>query len=105
MCGRKWREVERRVVTRSDKQCRERYCNVLDPALKRDAPWEPAEDETLLAAIAEHTQPNGKVRWGAAALDPGIGTTGVRDHSASLSRRVQGWPHLHLLLQAVEDDS
>lgn len=62
MCGRKWREVERRMLTRSDKQCRERYCNVLDPALKRDAPWEPAEDATLRAAIAQHTQPGGKVR-------------------------------------------
>lgn len=48
--------------SRSDKQCRERYCNVLDPAIKHDLPWEPAEDEKLLSAIAEHTQPNGKIR-------------------------------------------
>jgi hypothetical protein len=75
-CGRKWREVERRLGTRSDKQCRERFCNVLDPAIRHAAPWEPDEDAALLAAIAAHTLPGGKVRRARMrmrfALDPHV---------------------------------
>ena len=50
------------VPRRSDKQCRERFCNVLDPGLKREDEWAPEEDAALRAAIAQHTQPDGKVR-------------------------------------------
>ncbi|BDA41807.1 probable snRNA-activating protein complex subunit 4 [Coccomyxa sp. Obi] len=62
-CGRRWREVAKRVPARSDKQCRERFCNVLDPNLKREDEWTPDEDAALRAAIAQHTQPDGKIRW------------------------------------------
>ncbi|KAK9908648.1 hypothetical protein WJX75_000964 [Coccomyxa subellipsoidea] len=62
-CGRRWREVAKLVPRRSDKQCRERFCNVLDPELKREDEWPPEEDAALRAAITQHTQPDGKVRW------------------------------------------
>ena len=61
-CGRRWREVAKRVPARSDKQCRERFCNVLDPDLKREDEWTADEDAALRAAIAQHTQPDGKIR-------------------------------------------
>ena len=65
-CGRRWREVAKLVPRRSDKQCRERFCNVLDPELKREDEWPPEEDAALRAAITQHTQPDGKVRCAAA---------------------------------------
>lgn len=34
-----WQEVARRVRTRTNMQCRERWENVLNPALKRRQPW------------------------------------------------------------------
>lgn len=37
--GRKWSLVARHVPSRSDVQCRERFVNVLDPALRPD-PWD-----------------------------------------------------------------
>ena len=61
-CGKHWREVAKHVLTRTDKQCRERYANVLDPELKLYAEWTPEEDALLLRAIEEHTQPDGKVK-------------------------------------------
>lgn len=68
LCGRRWREVAKQVPSRSDKQCRERFCNVLDPDLKREDEWTPEEDTALRAAIAQHTtQPGNKVRCAAPA--------------------------------------
>lgn len=61
-CGKHWRDVAKRVPARTDKQCRERYANVLDPDLRLYAEWTPEEDALLLRAIEEHTQPDGKVR-------------------------------------------
>ncbi len=61
-CGKHWREIAKHVPTRTDKQCRERYANVLDPELKLYAEWTPQEDALLHQAIQEHTQPNGKVK-------------------------------------------
>lgn len=61
-CGKHWREVAKHVPTRSDKQCRERWANVLDPELRLYAEWTPEEDALLLRAVKECTQPNGKVK-------------------------------------------
>lgn len=61
-CGKHWREVAKHVPRRSDKQCRERYANALNPDLRLYAEWTPEEDELLLRAVKEQTQPNGKVR-------------------------------------------
>lgn len=58
----RWRQVSDAVPSRNDKQCRERFCNVLDPQLKRE--WTPQEDAQLLAAVAEHTEANGRTRSG-----------------------------------------
>jgi len=46
----KWSLVQEHVPTRTDVQCRERWKNVLDPAIKT-TPWEPEEDAALLSAI------------------------------------------------------
>ena len=46
----KWSLVQEHVPTRTDVQCRERWTNVLDPAIKT-TPWEPEEDAALLSAI------------------------------------------------------
>ena len=67
-CGKHWREVAKRVPARTDKQCRERYANVLDPELKLYTEWTPEEDALLLRAIDEHTQPDGKVKYGCCHL-------------------------------------
>ena len=61
-CGKHWRDVAKRVPARTDKQCRERYANVLDPGLKLYEDWTPEEDALLLRGIEEHTQPDGKVK-------------------------------------------
>ncbi len=49
---------------RTDKQCRERYANVLDPELRLYAEWTPEEDKLLLRAVKEQTKPNGKIKCG-----------------------------------------
>ena len=36
----KWEEIEKRLVSRTGKQCRERYVNHLDPNIRTD-PWTP----------------------------------------------------------------
>ena len=61
-CGKHWREVAKHVPRRSDKQCRERYANALSPDLRLYAEWTPEEDQLLLRAVKEQTQPDGKVR-------------------------------------------
>ena len=60
--GKHWREVAKHVPRRTDKQCRERYANVLDPELRLYAEWTPEEDKLLLQAVEEHTKPNGKIK-------------------------------------------
>ena len=60
--GKHWREVAKHVPRRTDKQCRERYANVLDPELRLYAEWTPEEDKLLLQAVEEHTKPNGQVK-------------------------------------------
>ncbi|KAK9809254.1 hypothetical protein WJX72_012214 [[Myrmecia] bisecta] len=65
-CGRKWSEVAKLVPNRTDVQCRDRYVNVLDPALVRSR-WSAEEDETLLGAVEELRRPDGSVKWSAVA--------------------------------------
>ena len=77
-CGKHWREVAKRVPARTDKQCRERYANVLDPELKLYTEWTPGEDALLLRAINEHTQPDGKIKYAC-----------CRSHEPCSSRRMQ----------------
>lgn len=58
-----WRLIQKHVPGRTDVQCRERYVNILDPAVKSTEGWTAAEDAHLLAVIA--TQTPG--RWAAVA--------------------------------------
>jgi hypothetical protein len=48
--GSYWAAVSRAVGGRTQAQCRERWCNVLDPSLER-SPFSPEEDARLLAAV------------------------------------------------------
>lgn len=58
-----WRLIHKHVPGRTDVQCRERWVNVLDPAVKSTEGWTAAEDAHLLAIVA--SQPPG--RWSAIA--------------------------------------
>ena len=68
----KWTVIAKIVGTRSPKQCRERWSNCLQPALKR-SPFEPWEDEIIIskqqelgnhwAAIAKSLPGPVKNRW------------------------------------------
>jgi hypothetical protein len=44
-----WREIANQLPGRSGKQCRDRWCNVLDPSLKRSK-WTKEEDAVVLEA-------------------------------------------------------
>ena len=57
--GRKWSLVARHVPSRSDVQCRERFVNVLDPALRPD-PWDSGNFSLTAPAFAtgEHIHPS-----------------------------------------------
>lgn len=50
---RHWSTIAQVMGNRTGAQCRERFCNKLDPTIFRGA-WEPAEDEALLQAVALH---------------------------------------------------
>jgi hypothetical protein len=42
-----WSKLSELLPGRTGKQCRERWCNALDPAINR-GPWTPAEDRTII---------------------------------------------------------
>lgn len=50
--GTRWTKVQELVPGRTDVQCRERWVNILDPAICRDA-WTVEEDQLLRAAVKE----------------------------------------------------
>ena len=50
--GKHWARIASMLPGRTGKQCRERWCNNLDPSLKKGA-WTPEEDETILAMHAK----------------------------------------------------
>ncbi len=43
-----WKTIAKEITGRNTKQCRERWCNYLDPNLKRGK-WTPVEDAIILA--------------------------------------------------------
>jgi hypothetical protein len=57
-----WSKIAAHVATRSDVQCRERWINVLDPALVKaaDTIWHQKEDDALRAAVTEFTTSSGE---------------------------------------------
>ncbi|DBA68143.1 TPA: hypothetical protein ACH3X2_013950 [Trebouxia sp. C0005] len=62
----RWSTVAEMVGSRGQIQCRERYCNVLDPELK-SGPWSEEEIALLKAAVLVHTREDGCVKWAAVA--------------------------------------
>lgn len=53
---------------RTDVQCRERWCNVLDPSLDKGQ-WTPEEDARLLELAVSNTGADGKARgWASVVL-------------------------------------
>ena len=57
-----WSKIAAHVATRTDVQCRERWINVLDPALVKaaDTIWHKEEDDALRAAVTEFTTSAGE---------------------------------------------
>ncbi|KAL3684867.1 hypothetical protein R1sor_002889 [Riccia sorocarpa] len=62
--AKKWKQIAEHVPGRTDIQCRERWCNVLDPEIKVDV-WTEEEDNTLRESVARH----GPHRWAAISAD------------------------------------
>eukprot|EP00698_Gefionella_okellyi_P021767 TRINITY_DN712_c0_g1_i1.p1 TRINITY_DN712_c0_g1~~TRINITY_DN712_c0_g1_i1.p1 ORF type:complete len:332 (-),score=54.71 TRINITY_DN712_c0_g1_i1:188-1126(-) len=50
--GSHWTKVREGVPGRTDVQCRERWVNIIDPAICKE-PWTPAEDAQLRAAVRD----------------------------------------------------
>ncbi|KAL4931705.1 uncharacterized protein BDV17DRAFT_288765 [Aspergillus undulatus] len=48
-----WREIAKSVPTRSNKDCRRRWCNSLSTSLSK-GPWTESEDERLWNAVQKH---------------------------------------------------
>ncbi|KAL5341116.1 hypothetical protein BJX70DRAFT_396170 [Aspergillus crustosus] len=48
-----WREISKSIPTRSNKDCRRRWCNSLSTALSK-GPWTESEDERLWNAVQKH---------------------------------------------------
>ncbi|CAG8512206.1 10404_t:CDS:10 [Paraglomus occultum] len=52
-----WVKIQSYVLGRTDVKCRERWVNVLDPAVKKD-PWTAEEDKLLLSLVRKHNPGN-----------------------------------------------
>ena len=47
----RWSDVGKAIPNRTPMQCRERWCNRLDPCLRRDVQWTASEDEKLVGGV------------------------------------------------------
>jgi hypothetical protein len=59
-----WIKIQQHIPGRTDVQCRERWCNIINPELKND-PWTSEEDERLKRAVEQH----GVGKWSKIADD------------------------------------
>ena len=82
---RNWGEVSGRIPGRTAKQCRERWCNHLDPRIKKGN-WTPLEDEALVEAQAYL----GKKWAQISKYLPGRTENAVKIRWKSLTRRASG---------------
>ncbi|CAK9868430.1 unnamed protein product [Sphagnum jensenii] len=67
--ARGWKRIATHVPGRSEIQCRERWCNVLDPSIKIED-WTPEENIRLKELVVKH----GSHRWAAVASEMGCRT-------------------------------
>jgi hypothetical protein len=78
-----WKEVARRMPGRSARQCRERWCNYINPDIQK-LPWTPADDLLLTEKVTQLG-----TRWHAImCFFPGRSKNEVRNRWFNLQRRI-----------------